>query len=258
MRSWPLFMVAKISLDGLKVLVTRPVQQAQPLCDLITAAGGIAIALPVLDIVPILPWNETGFSLAEQEMAIFVSRNAALIFKANLPTNLADKLQWVAVGPGTAATMQDCGFPVDIQPPPPSGSESLLTMPEFHNVQNKKIVIVRGEGGRELLANTLLKRGAEVHYLDVYRRGLPTQSTLDIEQAKTADCIVVTSVAGLNNLCQLIDIEQLKSKWLIVVSERIRQHALMLGFQQCDVAADADDAAVMQQLNRMERKDGKK
>lgn len=253
MRSWQLFMEAKISLDGLKVLVTRPVQQAQPLCDQIIAAGGVAIALPVLDIVPILPWDESAFNLAEQEMAIFVSRNAALIFKANLPTNLADNLQWVAVGPGTAATMQECGFPVDIQPPSPSGSESLLTMPEFHAVQDKKIVIVRGEGGRELLANTLFERGAEVHYLDIYRRALPERATLDIERAKTADCMVVSSIAGLNNLCKLIDIEHLKSKWLIVVSERIRQHALMLGFQQCEVAADADDDAVMQQINRMER-----
>lgn len=257
MRSWRLSMVVKIALNGLKVLVTRPEPQAQPLCDLITAAGGVAIALPVLDIVPILPWDESKLNLAEQEMIIFVSRNAVILFKANLPTNLADNLQWVAVGPGTAATMDDCGFRVDIQPPPPSGSESLLTMSEFNDVQDKKIVIARGIGGRELLADTLLARGAEVSYLNIYRRGLPDRSTLEIEQAKTADCIVVTSVAGLNNLCQLIDSQYLISKWLIVVSERIRQHALMLGFQRCMVATDADDAAVMQQVNRVERSDGK-
>jgi uroporphyrinogen-III synthase len=251
-------MVTKSSLDGLKVLVTRPEQQARSLCDSITSAGGFAIALPVLDIVPILPWNESTLSLAEQDMIIFISRNAATHFMTGLQTSLADNVQLVAVGAGTAATMRELGLRVDTQPPPPAGSESLLTMPELNTVQDKNVLIVRGDGGRELLADTLLARGANISYLEVYRRGLPYLSKQEIEQAKTADCIVITSIAGLNNLCRLIDIDQLTPKWLIVMSERIRQYALNLGFQQCVVATDASDAAVMQQVNRMERSDGKK
>lgn len=251
-------MVTKPGLDGLKVLVTRPEQQARSLCDSITSAGGVAIALPVLEIVPILPWHEPEINLAEQDMIIFISRNAVTYFMAGLQTSLTDNVQLVAVGAGTAATMREHGLRVDIQPPPPAGSESLLTMPELNTVQDKNVLIVRGEGGRELLADTLLVRGANINYLEVYRRGLPCPTKQEIEQAKTADCIVITSTAGLDNLCQLIDINQLIPKGLIVMSERIRQYALNLGFQQCAVVADASDAGVMQQVNRMERSNGKK
>jgi uroporphyrinogen-III synthase len=251
-------MVTKPSLDGLKVLVTRPEQQARSLCDSITSAGGVAIALPVLDIVPILPWHESAFSLAKQDMIIFISRNAVTHFMSGLQTRLADNVQLVAVGAGTAATMREHGLRVDIQPPAPAGSESLLTMPELNTVQDKNVLIVRGDGGRELLADTLFARGANISYLEVYRRGLPYRTKQEIQQAKTADCIVITSIAGLDNLCQLIDVDQLTPKFLIVMSERIRQYALNLGFQQCVVVADASDAAVMQQINRMERIDGKK
>jgi uroporphyrinogen-III synthase len=251
-------MVTKPSLDGLRVLVTRPEHQARSLCDSINAAGGVAIALPVMDIMPILPWQESLLSLAEQDMIIFISRNAVTHFMAGLQTSLADNVQLVAVGAGTAETMREHGLRVDIQPPPPAGSESLLTMPELNMVQDKNVLIVRGDGGRELLADTLLARGANISYLEVYRRGLPLRTKQEIEQAKTVDCIVITSIAGLDNLCKLIDIDQLTLKRLIVMSERIRQHALNLGFQQCVVVADASDAAVMQQVNRMERSDGKK
>jgi len=258
MKFWPLFTVIKTSLDGLKVLVTRPEQQARSLCDSITAAGGVAIAMPVLDIVPIVPWDGSEFILDQQDMIIFISRNAVTHFMTGSRGRLADNVQLVAVGSGTAATMRDRGLRVDIQPPPPAGSESLLAMPELNKVQNKKVLIVRGEGGRELLADTLLARGANINYLEVYRRGLPSRSKIEIDQAKTADCIVITSIAGLDNLCQLMDINELTLKWLIVMSERIRQYALNLGFQQCVVVADTSDAGVMQQVNRMERDDGKK
>tara|TARA_R110001583_G_scaffold156831_3_gene308626 strand:+ start:61980 stop:62741 length:762 start_codon:yes stop_codon:yes gene_type:complete len=253
-------MVIETSLDGLKVLVTRPEQQARSLCDSISAAGGVAIAMPVLDIVPIIPWDESALNIDEQDMIIFISRNAVTHFMAGLqtPSPLTGNVQLVAVGSGTAATMGEHGLRVDIQPPPPGGSESLLAMPELHKVQDKKVLIVRGEGGRELLADTLLARGGNISYLEVYRRGLPSRSKRETDQAKTADCIVITSIAGLDNLCQLIDLDELTPKCLIVMSERIRQYALTLGFQRCVVVADASDAAVMQQVNRMERNDGKK
>jgi len=251
-------MVTKPLLAGLKVWVTRPEQQAQSLCNSITASGGVAIALPLLDIVPIVPWAESELSLTEQDMIIFISRNAVIHFMAGMPIPLTHNAQLIAVGSGTAETMREHGLRVDIQPPPPGGSDSLLLMPVLNKVKNKKILIVRGQGGRELLADTLLARGAKISYLEVYQRGLPSRSKQELDQAKTADCIVITSVAGLDNLCQLIDINELTPKRLIVMSERIKQHALNLGFQHCVVVDDASDAAVMQQVNRMERNDGKK
>lgn len=257
MTSWPLYMVAKPSLNGLKVLVTRPQQQARSLCDSITTAGGIAIAFPVVNIELISVGNETSMAIINQDMIIFISRNAVNYFMTGLKTLLADDVQLVAVGAGTAATMLQHGLRVDIQAPSPAGSESLLAMSELKNVKDKSVLIVRGEGGRELLADTLITRGANIRYIEVYRRSLPSPSMAAVGQAKLADCIIITSIAGLDNLCQLINVEEIVHKWLIVISERIKEYAKKLGFEQCVVVTDASDAALMQQVIRMERNDGK-
>lgn len=250
-------MVTKPSLDGLRVLVTRPEQQAEKLCEMVSDAGGIAIPFPVIAIKPIARENWSNIVLAEQDMIIFVSINAVKFFLAGKQDDLSDKTQLVAVGSSTAKYMREQGMRADLQPPAPAGSESLLAMPALSTVKDKKVLIVRGQGGRELLADTLTARGAKISYIELYQRSLPTPSTEEIEQAKTADCIVVTSVAGLNNLSILIDGDSLKSKKLIVVSERIRQYAMRGSFQHVVVADDASDIAIMQQLNRMEQIDGK-
>ncbi|RKZ95431.1 MAG: uroporphyrinogen-III synthase [Gammaproteobacteria bacterium] len=250
-------MVAKPSLDGLRVLITRPQQQAKDLCEMVEDAGGIAIPFPVINIKPIATQNWSNIALAEQDMIIFVSRNAVTFFIAGIEGDLPVNIQLVAVGAATATSMSEHGLRVDIQPPEPAGSESLLAMPALNNVKDKKVLIVRGQGGRELLADTLTTRGAKISYIEIYQRSLSTPSNAQIEQAKTADCILVTSIAGLDNLSKLIDGDSLKSKKLIVVSERIRQYAIQDSFQNIVVADDASDVALIHKLNRMEQNDGK-
>ena len=241
-------MAVNPSLNGLKVLVTRPEQQAKELCDLIIAEGGEAIVFPVITIkaIPAQSWGD--ISIADCDMIIFVSRNAVSYFIEGLREKLSDNIQLVAIGSGTANVMSEYGLRVDIQPQSPAGSESLLAMPELNNVKDKQILIVRGQGGRELLADTLLARGAKISYVEVYQRQIPSPSNDNVELARTADCVVVTSVAGLNNLCQLIGGDTLKDKQLVVVSKRIKQHAVALGFQQIMIADDANDNAVMQKV----------
>lgn len=240
-------MAAKSLLNGLKVLVTRPKQQANALCDLITAEGGEAIAFPVIEITAILPdkWMHT--SLLEQDMLIFISRNAVVHFMSGHP-KIAPSTQMVAVGNATAKAMREHGLRLDIQAPSPAGSESLLAMSVMQDVQTKHIVIVRGEGGRELLADTLSARGATIRYIETYQRQLASATDDDIEQAKKADSIVITSIAGLTNLYQLLGEKVVREKPLIVVSERIKQRAMTLGCQKITVADDAGDSAVMKKV----------
>lgn len=242
----------------LKVLVTRPEQQAKSLCNMLDLAGGEAVAFPVIDIVPIDMESGPSIDLLDYALIIFVSRNAVKYFMYALKGDMPDNLKVGAMGSGTAACLHDYDVQVDIQAPAPAGSESLLTVPALNNVKNTRILIVRGEGGRELLADTLIERGAKVNYLNVYKRNLPIVETKKIAQAKSVDCVVITSVKGLDNLCELIADDSLKNKWLIVVSERIKQHAIQKGFLQVRVADDASDIAVMQQVNKVEKMHGKK
>lgn len=247
-------MAANTPLKGFKVLVTRPKQQAKDLCDLIVQAGGEPIAFPVIDIMPIdqKQWSEV--MLTELDMIIFVSRNAVTNFVSGIKQPLPDAVQLVSVGDGSAASMRSHGLRVDIQPEQSIGSEGLLLMPELESMAGKKVLIVRGKGGRELLANTLEQRGAHVHYVEVYQRTLPTPSALQCQQALTADFLVCTSVAGVKNLTVLLQkgLKSLLDKPMLVISERIKDYAVSLGFEHVLVTKDTNDNAVIEQLIKME------
>jgi uroporphyrinogen-III synthase len=249
-------MVAKSSLDGLVVLVTRPQHQAHGLCEMITHAGGEAIAFPTLDILPIEVGEFTG--LDRQDMIIFVSQNAVMYFGDKYKNQLADNVINIAVGASTAQCMQEHGFEYVLQAPAPAGTESLLTMPELTDVAGKQILIVRGQNGRELLADTLTERGAKIRYIEVYQRALPSPTQEMLEQALSAQRIIISSVNSLANLCQLLGKENIKNKHLIVVSNRIKQYAIEQGFKHIDVAEDASDNALMQQIKKVGQTNGRK
>lgn len=244
-------MVADLPLNGLKVLVTRPQTQATVLSDLIAAQGGIAISFPVITIKKLATAVQADSKLSDAAMIIFVSRNAVNYFIADL----ANTIQCVAIGKGTAEAMQEKGLRVDLQPEKAIGSEGLLAIPELEDVSGKKIIIVRGKGGRELLADTLIARGATISYIEVYERCIASPSEEQCGAALLADTIVCTSVAGVTNLKQLLEnkFETVLIKPLVVLSERIKQHAISLGFKQVNVSADASDQAIMQRLMEMEK-----
>ncbi len=242
-------MEAKSSLDGLKILVTRPRHQARSLCEMIANAGGEAIAFPALDIVAIDAGKIA--DLDQHDMVIFVSQNAVMYFDSKYKRQLADDVTHIAVGASTAKCMQQQGFEHVIQAPAPAGTESLLTLPELTYVDGKQILIVRGQDGRELLADTLMERGAKIRYLEVYQRALPKPTQKSIVQALSAECIIISSVNSLDNLCQLLGKENIKNTHLIVVSKRIKQYAIEQGFKYIDVAEDASDRALMQRINKV-------
>lgn len=248
-------MVANAALNGLKILVTRPEQQAQALCEAIKIQGGQALVFPVIDIasIPVEQWMPA--DLDQQDMLIFVSRNAVSLFIDGLSESIPEQVQLVAVGDGTAETIRSYGLKVAVQPNSIAGSEGLLAMPALQDVAGKNITIVKGRGGRELLADSLIARGANIHLIDVYERVLSSPSSVQCQQALTSDRIICTSVAGVENLCQLlgVDVTRLFNKPLVVVSERIKTVADKLGFQRIMVTQDVSDVAIMRQLIEMEQ-----
>ena len=244
-------MAVNLSLDGLKVLVTRPQHQATSLCESVVNEGGEAIVFPTIDIIPIEVSVSARLELDKQNIIIFVSRNAVELFGAALQARLASDVLAVAIGASTAQVMEERGFQPVIWPDAPAGSESVLALPELQDVKDKDILIVRGQEGRELLADTLIERGAITNYLEVYQRVLPMPTQQQLTHALLAECIIISSVNSLTNLCQLIGEENIKNKHLIVVSERIKQYAIGQGFEYINVAEGASDAALMQQIRKV-------
>lgn len=242
------------NLQGIKVLVTRPRHQAASLADAIEKAGGEAIIFPVIDIrpTPLAQWQLPDWY--HVDWVIFVSSNAVLYFNEQLSPVVGNAIRYAAVGAGTAKAMRQAGLTVDLAPAEKVGSEGLLNQPQWQDMQGQHVVIVRGKGGRELLADTLRARGATISYMEVYERCLPVVRHEQCEQALTADCVLCTSVAGVDNLCTLLGdaCNRLLDKPLIVLSDRIRQHAVELGFKHVFVTKDASDKALMMQLTEME------
>lgn len=245
-------------LQGLHILVTRPRAQAQPLAQRIEAMGAQAMIFPTLEIGE-TPKQEalqkaiTG--LPQCQIAIFISPNAV---DHALPKILAQypqlpsALSLACVGRGTAKALANHGLNSQITPNDQANSEALLAMPAMRQVENKKIVIFRGNGGREHLRNTLLARGAEVEYVECYQRSRPAADTRWLEQAVSQgrlDIITQTSGEGLRNLFAMLDPSYhsaLLRLPLVVISQRIAEVAQELGYsKQVLITANASDDAMI-------------
>ena len=199
--------MADTPLKGLGVLVTRPRAQAAELMAVIEDQGGIAISFPVIEIVPRAASDVAAdvAALPHPDIALFVSRNA--VYHGLAYANGALK---GATGPTTAAAIEAAGASVEIMPASGYDSESLLAEPALQDVAGKQVRIIRGGGGRELLASTLTERGAHVHYLSVYERRLPESSRQSLAKIEAAwrdgkiNVITVMSVETLSNLLDLL------------------------------------------------------
>jgi uroporphyrinogen-III synthase len=217
---------------GVGVLVTRPHAQATELVQAIQDKGGTAICFPVIEIVPREHTEiaSDAAALPAPDIAIFVSRNAVehgLIHAAGAAK--------AAIGPATAAAIESAGQTVDIDPDSGYDSESLLGDPALSEVAGKQVRIIRGSKGRELLADTLRERGADVEYLSVYARELPIISAAVLVEVETAwregkiNVITVMSVATLKNLGTLLPewcALQLKNMPLVTPAARVIKEAL--------------------------------
>lgn len=245
-------------LTGMRVLVTRPRHQAEHLATLIERLGGVAIRFPTVEIAgPQDPGALAGIvdRLDEFDMAIFVSPNAVtraleLIHarRGSLPARLAV----AAVGQGSARELKRLGIESTIAPSERFDSESLLALSALEAVAGKKIVIFRGEGGRELLGATLAERGAHIEYAECYRRVQPEADTAALVRQwarNGVDIVTITSVAGLKNLHAMLGEpgrRLLLTTPVVVVGRRVAEACRELGFAQPPiVAAEASDAAIV-------------
>jgi len=237
------------------ILVTRPQGRADTLCQLINDAGGRAIHYPVIEILPPLD-NRSLLNIKEQlhqyDIAIFISPTAVLQ-TANLLPLFPEHLQIAAIGSKTAGMLEDRYIPVTIQTDG-HNSESLLTHPALQTpaVTNMKILIFRGEGGRAFLGDSLLHRGAQVHYVESYRRGLPVSPAPSTDTLKRLDAITISSNEGLDNLMLLIrDPDSILNIPVIVPSGKADANARSYGFSHVYQAENATDEACFARLRTL-------
>ena len=247
-------------LAGRCIVVTRPREQAESLCRAIVAAGGEALPFPVLAIGPAS--DDPGLRgiadrLDEFDLAFFVSPNAV----RHALDNLLPRRAWPAhlrvatVGKGSERELARYGFSGVIAPQTGFDSESVIALPEFaaDAVAGRRVLIFRGDGGRELVADTLRERGAEVEFVTCYRRFRPDldpSPLLERARAGRLDALLLTSSEGVDNLVAMVGtagMALLAAVPVFAPHPRIAGRARIAGFQSV-VDAGAGDDGMLQAL----------
>ena len=235
------------------IAVTRPRRQNEELVQLIRAAGGKGIELPLVDIDAALDdvvVQEVAGRLAEYSIAIFVSPNAVesilprlLIFAA-----WPDGLLAAVPGPGTGRVLLAHGVTRVILPKDRHDSEGLLATPELqvHSVRGRRIVIFCGEGGRTLLKATLEARGARVDMVPCYRRIAVPGAVARLQQIERLDALILTSSESLRYLNSFAG-DILRETTLFVPHARIAEIAQSLGLRHI-VRTAADNPGIVADL----------
>lgn len=249
-------MTTDLPLRGRRILVTRPAAQSATLADMIAARGGEALCFPLLEIGPIDTAVDgadgQALALASYDFVVFISPNAV---DYGLPRVGGEKwpaaTRAVAIGPSTVASLAAHGIGPVLAPSGRFDSEAVLALPEFSDaaVAGRRVLILRGNGGRELLAETLRARGATVDCLSCYRRSAPADMSplVTLLREGGVDAVTLSSSEGLRNLWSALateDRQRLARLPVFVPHARIAEEAAALGLMRVIPTAPADAGLV--------------
>lgn len=250
-------MRADLPLAGKTIVVTRPQAQAAELGRGIAALGGEPFYFPLLEILPVAdagPLQAAAARLDAYALVVFVSPNAV---RHALPSLLQGR-DWpaavrpVAVGPGTAAALAAAGVRDCLCPVARFDSEALLQLPELAAtaVAGRQVLILRGNGGRELLGDTLEARGARVERVSCYQRRAPATGWAAFRAALAAGRCAALTLSSSEALGYLLagvpaaERARLFALPLFAPHARIAEHARAAGFVQV-VLTDPADAGLL-------------
>jgi uroporphyrinogen-III synthase len=191
------------------VVVTRPARQAAAFAQKLAALGADAIVFPTIVILPpedTVALESVHARLHEYDFAVFVSANA-VEYGAPPAARWPSSLVALAPGPGTVEALASVGITNARMPETTFDSEGLLALPELRDPRGRRVIVFRGERGRELLADTLRARGAQVDTVACYRRAAPASGAEGLVEAlreRRANVLTLTSSEGLDNLWAVV------------------------------------------------------
>lgn len=226
------------------VIVTRPAHQAQSLVTALQGQGFNAQSIPLLTIEPL----QFDIPNAPVDGWIFISPNAVEHFAHRLSSSIGALLSGksvYAIGESTARYLQQKGVAKVIYPQI-SNSESLLALDPLESVQNQRIILVCGVGGRDTIETTLTKRGAQVDRLEVYQRQ-PVREFKLKPNPPSQPIWILSSAAAL----EVMDCNTVGPQQVLVTSKRLAQLAQQKKHQVCAVSNSALDRDIINCLSQM-------
>lgn len=244
------------------VLITRPDGQERPLRAALEAEGFRVCHQPLLQLEALEGPDDCQrqliLALDGFQHVIFVSANAVrfgLPWLRSCWAELPGAINWFAVGEATAEALRRQGLSV-LTPGRQMSSDGLLALPQLQSVAGQKVLLVKGEGGREKLARVLAGRGAQVKILCCYRRrppSVPAGHLMQLLRAEDVGVVVISSGEGLDNFLALlspVESSKLRHVALLVPSARVAEQARRAGWQRLVLADNASDGEVLKALRR--------
>ena len=248
-------------MTGWRLLLTRPAEECEALAATLAEAGVHSSSLPLLAIEPLTE------SVEQRAMILELDRYCAVVVvskpAARLGLELLDRYwpqppfgqPWFSVGGATGAILEAYGLDVS-WPERGDDSEALLALPRLAQAlarPDPKVLIMRGEGGREFLAETLRGRGVQVDFLELYRRSLPDYppgTLVQVVRSERLNGLVVSSGQGLLSLHELAadTWPELCELTLFVPSPRVAEMARQLGAKRIVDCRGAGAAALLAAL----------
>jgi uroporphyrinogen-III synthase len=243
----------------MQLLVTRPQPQSDAWVRELRAHGLPAHALPLLQIERVgdAAAHEAWSHIDRHGLAVFVSPNAVQAFFALRPAAAAWPPATLAgsTGPGTSDALRDAGVPTAqiVEPPRAPAqfdSEALWQRLRERAWSQVPVLVVRGDGGREWLAEQLRDAGAQVDFVRVYRRVLPTWSVE--QQALAAQALaapqhtvwLLSSSQAAAHLRSLLPQAVWHAARAWATHDRIAEAARAIGFGSVDTVAPTQQAVV--------------
>jgi uroporphyrinogen-III synthase len=240
------------ALAGRGIVITRPRDWAEHLAELVRAQRGHPILFPALEIrepADLKPALAAIKHLDEFQFAIFISPTAVekALELIRARRSLPEQLRIAAVGPGSGRALERFGVTGALLPQVSADSEGLLALPDLKDISGQNIIIFRGDGGRELLRDSLEQRGACVHCVSCYRRVKPDTNPgplLELWRREQLHAITATSSEGLRNFVGLLGkagARLVSETPLFAPHARIAECARALGFGTTLITAPADE-----------------
>lgn len=245
-----------------RLLLTRPAEECAALAQQLAEQGIASSCLPLLAIEALPPTAEQDRCLADLPRycaVIVVSKPAARLGLARLDqlgVAVPDAQAWFSVGAATAQVLREHGLNVHC-PTQGDDSEALLALPQLQHsltcAAEPRVLILRADSGRELLAERLRSQGVQVDYLPLYRRLLPDYPPgrlLQQVRDERLNGLVVSSGQGLQHLKQLagVDWPALARLPLFVPSPRVADMARAAGALSVVDCRGASAAALLAAL----------
>lgn len=260
----PALEAPRLPLAGLHVLNTRPVGRSHPLDQALTAAGALISSLPLLETIP------SDMSPADRRKLMDLDRYRAVFVVSPTAAELGlDALQeywpqwpvgqaWIAVGHATARVLERSGLAPWV--PALETSEGVTTLPPLAALQaGDRVLVLRGEGGRNLVRDWLQSRAVLVDYLDLYQRRLPEEAAGQwsrIVAVGEPDVVVLTSGESLRHWLAVAG-ESARRIPALLISDRLADQARTAGILTILTAAGTQPGQILLTLQAWRKEAGR-